>query len=72
MFLNYTVWLVSVTKKIYSQVPGTGSMSRKDANSTAKKLRMENSGKIQIAVYRGKEMRSCFGYSENSKVMVTM
>lgn len=68
---NYTLWFFSMTKNIYSQIPGTGKMTRREANTLAKKLRQDNSGKMQVAVYRGKELRSCFGYSDNNKVMIT-
>lgn len=68
----YTVWAYSQKSGNITQVPGTQKMTRHEANELAHDLRLENIGRQQFAVYRGKEMRSCFALSENMKPMVTV
>ena len=69
---NYTVYFYSTKGGIMNQVPNTSRMTRNDANTLARDLRLNHSGKQQVAVYRYNELVSCFGMSDNMKPVITI
>jgi len=69
---NYTVWFYSAKGGSCNQVPSTGRMTAKEANLLAEDLRRNNSGKLQVGIYRGNELCSCFGLSDSMKPLITI
>lgn len=71
---KYTLYFFNSKTNIFIPVPNTGIMSKQEANTIAKELRtaIENINKRQVAVFRGTEMRSCFGFSENLKPLISI
>ena len=70
--LNYTVWFYSAKGGNLTQVPNTGQMTAREANSLAHDLRINNMGRMQLAVYRGNDLCSCFALSDSMKPVITV